>query len=146
MNFRFLVASLLIGIGICFGLSLIIGSRSLRAHFLPPSGPFAERLAKIEYDNRGRPIQSATEALNDLFPSNRYKITLKGPQSPVNRALQAARFTCSPLHKGLGIESRVYRNDAAGYSPQGCRLDWMIIIDLSSTMPERRHAYVRADC
>ena len=146
MNFRFLVAKMLIGVGICFGLLLIAGSRPLRAYFFPPSGPFAERLTAIEYDNRGHPNQNVTDALNDLFPSSRYKTTLKGPQSPVNQALKAARFTCSTFHEGSGIESRVCRNDAAGYTPQGCRLDWMIMIDLSSTIPERRRAFVRAYC
>lgn len=152
MRFGILARGAIVSAAVLGATFLIFGSPTLRARFLPPAGPIAERLAALQYDRVGRPIQSATDALSGVLPQYRVKTTLKGPKSPVNEALKAARFTCSTLYEFGSPDIYVCRNDAAGYTAEGCRLDWLVLIELPRGVgmdrqePERRRAFVRAHC
>lgn len=149
MNVRLIAWSGIVGI--CCAI-LLANSRAFQARFMPPTGPFAERLAALRYDPQGRPLQSATDVLNDVLSAYRVKRGQKGPKSPVNEALKAARFACSTLYEFGSPDIYVCRNNAAGYTTNGCRLDWLVLIELRpgdgtvAGEPEKRRAFVRAHC
>lgn len=148
MSLRMIALSAIGGASIA--ICAIIAGAAFRGYFSPPEGPIAERLAKVEH---GWGKQTETAALRDLFPAGtRLSSGAKGPRGAIRDALRKARFGCTrfePTREGPGL--LICRNASAGYTPEGCRRDWLILLELpplplGGGRAEDMRSFVQARC
>ncbi len=149
-GFRRVLCAFVLAALVCASALVATTTPAYRAHFRPPAGPIAERLASVAH---GPGKRAETSALKDLFPAGTKLFSGgKGPRGQVRNALKAARFDCSraePTRESTGL--LVCRNDAAGYTADGCRRDWLIVLELpqltaGSASADHMRTFVRARC
>ena len=101
----------------------------LRARFWPPTGPIADRLASLSHADESR---DATSALRDLIKAGAtIPDAKKGWGNEVKSWLRQAHFECA-WSGSRPSPTRGYncRNDAAGFTENGCLRDWVVAFDL----------------